>query len=85
MITLAKAIKLTRLQADDLCYLRKIGTSRFDAQCLSVREIREQYDMKATKVLHIAPRFEMYGPDYQGIEFETTEVKKLKRRWHRCG
>lgn len=81
MVTLAKAIKLADLQADDLCYLRKIGTSRYDAQCLSVRDIRENYDMKATKVLHITPRFELYGPDYQGIEFEVTEVREMKRRW----
>lgn len=81
MITLAKAIKLTSLEPDDLCYLRKIGASRFESKCVFVREIIESYDMRATKVLHIAPRFAMYGPDFQGMEFEVTEIKQ--RRKHR--
>lgn len=67
MISLKEAIKLTKLSGEDICYLRKEGTGRYDAEIIAVKDVRNKLDMKNTKVISITPRFSEF--DYCGIEF----------------
>ena len=68
MISLKEAIKLTKLSDNEICYIRKEGTNKYDAQILTINEIRNKFDMQNTKVTGIQPRFSEF--DYNGIEFE---------------
>lgn len=69
MISLKEAFGLCRVKDSDVVFLRKWNASRFDYQFMTVKIVKEQYDMKATKVLWVQPRFEMCGPDFLGMEF----------------
>lgn len=70
MITLKQAIQVTKLEDDEICYLRKVESpSMLDSKLVTVKEIRNKYDMKKTKVIGLKPKFALDG-DYRGIEFE---------------
>ena len=68
MITLKQAISLLDLSDQDMIYLAK---ERFDhnAPFMTVKAIREKYDMKRTMVLKIYPYHWKYDPanDYELI------------------
>lgn len=68
MVTLKEAIKLTKLDDGDMCYIRKKGGSRYNGEWIEIKTIREKYDMKNTNVISITPRLSEF--DYRGIEFE---------------
>ena len=70
MITLIEAVKLCRIPENEPVYLRKRGSSRFDYTLFTPHEMRNRFDMKKVKVYAISVRFEAYGPDYMGMEFE---------------
>lgn len=74
MITLKEAIKLTDIKDMELCYIRNKGSNKHDGKYLTIKEIRDKFDMKNTFVTKITPRFSFYG-DYNGIEFEITSIK----------
>ena len=67
MISLKEAIKLTKVQDDELCYIRKENASKNDTIALTVDEIKAKYDMKNTMVVGIQPKNFDY---YCAIEFE---------------
>lgn len=64
-----KALGLCRLTNDDIVYLRKWNATHWDSKFITVRKLRENYDLKATRVVWMQPRFEYCGPDYLGMEF----------------
>lgn len=67
MVSLKEAIKLTKVQNDELCYIRKESADKNDAIALTVDEIKTKYDMKNTMVVGIQPKdFNCYC----AIEFE---------------
>lgn len=74
MITLKEAIRLLDLSDQNMVYL---CTERFQmfAPYLTVKQIREKYDMQRTKVLRIYPYHFKYSEDhdYELIIRETTE------------
>ena len=74
MITLKEAIKLTDIKDRELCYIRNKGSDKNGGKYLTIKEIRDKFDMKNTFVTKITPRFSFYG-DYNGIEFEITSSK----------
>lgn len=67
MITLKQAIELLDLKDSDMVYLAK---ERFDwqAKYLTVKQIREKYDMKRTKVWKIYPYHHQYNSDPDDYE-----------------
>lgn len=69
MVSLKEAIKLSKLEDDKICYLRKKKASKYDALVISVADIRKKYDMKKTQIVSIQPKFYFDG-EYMGIEFE---------------
>lgn len=62
MITLKQAVSLLDLSDQDMIYLAK---ERFDdnAPFMTIKAIREKYDMKRTMVLKIYPYHWKYSPD----------------------
>lgn len=68
MITLKDALILAKVCDTDICYLKQRGASKHDASIVTLREIREKYDIKHTFVTAIQPRFIEF--DYVGMEFE---------------
>lgn len=69
MINLKEAIKITKITEKETFYMKKEGTGKHDGKFFTLKEIKNQYDMKNTIVTSIQPRFSFYG-DYEGIEFE---------------
>ena len=69
MTTLKEAIRLCRLDDKELVRLRKWNDDRWSGKWVLVRDIRRTYDMKCTHVVWIRPRFELCGPEYEGMEF----------------
>lgn len=67
MITLKEAVNITKIEDDEILYIRYDGESRFDSQSYTGKKLRDTFDMKNTKVIHILPRF-MCG-EYIGMEF----------------
>lgn len=68
MVTLKEAIKLADIQEDELVYLKQEGSSKFDRELMTLREIRNKLDMKNLKVVSIKPSFSFDG-EFQGMEF----------------
>lgn len=68
MISLKEAIKLTKISDEEICYIRKENTGKYDAKIVTLQDIKNQYDMRNTMVISIRPRFSDF--DYSGIEFE---------------
>ena len=62
MITLKQAIKLLDLKDDDFVYICKEHHQSF-APFYSVKEIRNKFDMKHTKVKKIYANHFVYSPD----------------------
>lgn len=69
MITLKQAFSLCRIQDSDIVYLRLSGSTRYDGQWWTGKNVRSQFDMKNTEVKHINVRF-AYEGDFEGFEFE---------------
>lgn len=63
MITLKEAIRLLDLSDQDMVYLCKERFEPF-APYLTIKQIREKYDMKRTKVLKIYPYHFQYSEDH---------------------
>lgn len=63
MVTLKEAINLLDLRDQDMIYLAK---ERFDhfAEFMTIRKIRDKYDMKRTMVLKIYPYHFQYADDH---------------------
>ena len=57
MISLKEAVKITRMEDDDVCYLRDEKKDQYATEIISVRNIRNKYDMKNTYVTIIQPRY----------------------------
>ena len=76
MISLKQAFGLCRITDDDMVFLRKWDAPRCNYQLIAVSRIKETYDLKATKVMWIEPRFESFGPDFLGMEFGLYEKVK---------
>lgn len=74
MISLIEAVKLCKIQENELVYLRKRGDDRMMYTLYSLREMRKSLDMRAIKVFSIIPRFEFFG-GYVGMEFEVNKVR----------
>jgi len=75
MITLIKAFKLTRIDNDEIVYLRPLGESKYGAFFITRKQVSKQYDMRKIKVHHIEPRFDFYG-HFEGMEFEVQGITK---------
>lgn len=73
MITLKEALKVTKISEDEILYIRKKETEKYQVEILTLKEIRNKYDMKNIIVTGIQPRF-LCG-NYHGMEFE---IKKKK-------
>lgn len=71
MITLKEAMKLTNVSNDECCWLRRKDASWHDRRVYTGIEIKNRFDMIATKVISIRPVF--LSGDYEGFEFEITE------------
>lgn len=67
IISLKEAIKLTKVQDDELCYIRKESASKNDVIALTVDKIKIKYNMKNTMMVGIQPKNFNY---YCAIEFE---------------
>lgn len=76
MITLIEAVKLCRISEDESVYLRERGSDRFDYTLFTPREMRNRLDMRAIKVHAILVRFEAFGSDFLGMEFEVSGLMK---------
>lgn len=61
MVSLKEIIKLTKLSDNQSCYIRKKGVSKFEADLLTVEEIKQKFNIKNTKVLSIEPRSTGFG------------------------
>lgn len=72
MITLIEAVKLCRIPEDEPVYLRNRGSDYFDYTLLTPCEMRNRLDMRKIKVHAISTRFERFGPDFMGMEFEVS-------------
>lgn len=70
MIDLYMAFKLADVKDNDIVYLFDSGTSRFDSEIISVKDVKKKYDMRKIKVIHIKPRLYDYSVYDGGIEFE---------------
>lgn len=89
MITLRQAVKVLGLRDDEVVVLYHSDNGKgyhTDNQVISVKGIKETYDMRKVKVKHITAHYYMYTPDDDTIGFLITENFKEpleKRRW-RC-
>lgn len=72
MITLIEAVKLCRIPENEPVYLRNRGSNPFDYTLFTPREMRNRLDMRKIKVHAISVRFEAFGPDFMGMEFEVS-------------
>ncbi|GKH49823.1 hypothetical protein CE91St46_09340 [Eubacteriales bacterium] len=79
MITLSQALKLTKMRNEEYCYLLPLGEKRFNSIGVPVKIVKDRLDMKEIKVYSIQPKFELYGPDFLGMEFEVALSEKHKR------
>lgn len=84
MITLSQAFRLCNIGNEGV-YLQVIsGAKRGEFYFWSGR-VRELFDMKKVRVTRIEPRFDPYGPDFEGMLFTVNgitpeELQKLSRR-----
>ena len=69
MISLKEALKLIKMTENEVVYIKKEYTGKFDGNYYSLREIRNTFDIKNRKVTSIQPRFDSDG-EYCGMEFE---------------
>lgn len=69
MINLKEALKITKIAEDEVIYIRKEGFSKYDVDIVTLKEVRNKYDMKNTMVTSIQPRFDSDG-EYCGMELE---------------
>lgn len=76
MIDLYEAFKLTKIQMDDVVFLKTCDAVKGQHQILTKREIVQKLDMRHTFVTEISPYF-ICG-DYQGLLF--TILKKNKNK-----
>lgn len=76
MITLKQAIKILGLSDDDMVFLCKEHLETF-APYLSVKRIREKYDIKNTKVIRIYPYHFLYD---DSLDWELIIQEKRNRR-----
>lgn len=77
MVTLKEAINLFDLKDDDIIYLVKRRHETF-VEPLTIRKIREKYDMKRTMVLKIYP-FHFRYSDSQDYELIIKEDGRRDR------
>lgn len=69
MIDLYTAFKLTKIGDNEIVYLKdKDQPYRGEHKILNGKEVKEQYDMRKTKVIEIGPYFSFEG-DYEGMMF----------------
>lgn len=80
MISLIQAVKLMDLKDGNVVALCH---EHFDheAQLISIRDIKETYDMRRTKVRRIHPYHFMYDPGDDTIEFVITGEFKTPKRY----
>ena len=64
MITLKEAFKLTAVSDQEVVYLEEKGQEQ---KIMTVRQVKEKYDLKATKVVKIYPKFSEF--DFKGMKF----------------
>lgn len=64
MVTLKEAFKLTAVSDQEAVYLEEKGQKE---KVMSVRQAKEKYDLKATKVVRIYPKFNNFN--YKGMKF----------------
>ena len=79
MVSLKQAIALLDLKDDDMIYL---ASERFawDAEYITIREIRNKMDMKHTMVWKIYPYHFQYREDPDDYEFIIKGFKGIKRK-----
>lgn len=75
MISLKEAVKLTQSNDDEIVYLKKSGTGKYDGKYFTGRQIREKLDMAHTMVCAIDVRLDSDG-QYVCMQFELAEKSK---------
>ena len=81
MITLYTALKLTGLfdRPDDIVYMQqKEGPMPDIDRIMSVRSVKEKFDLRAVKVTRIAPYF--CCNEYEGMMFTIREGQKSENK-----
>ena len=66
MVTLKEAIALCDIRENEVVFLRKDGESYLTTIPMTLKEIRNKYDMKRTMVSKISPHF--CCEDFKGME-----------------
>ena len=80
-IDLYTAFKLTKIGNDEMVRFRKPGcTSRIDYRYMTGKEVREQYDMRRTKVIEILPHISVTNGTFDGFLFTISEAGKGENR-----
>lgn len=75
MVSLKEAIKLCDLKDSDSVFLRNEGASYWETELVSIKAIKDEFNMNHVKVVHILPT--VYG-DWDTLEFEVRNARPFK-------
>lgn len=79
MITLKQAIKVLRLQDHILIWLKDDErTATMLAPCMSVKQIKEKFDLTKVYVTYIKEERALYDGEFFGYAFVVKKEEKIK-------